>query len=222
MNDSLREILIADLPPSFVTRFIAAAAWAYQEAWDQCQNNTLLLDDGKMQLLPHLRRLLLEAKLQEIALDSGLRAESEPVISGAYKYVAVRSGRLVITCSKTTGPNAVPKSCDFREQYSDINEHIDQQNLFPVISNPGKDSLYGIIIHGPGEKEMELGFCCLGFPSQDMNSWAQAPIALADVRDYQQQRYQKPTDDRSVIQEVEPKLKPKFDADDDSAEETAS
>lgn len=221
MNDSLREILIADLPPAFVTRFLEAATWAYREAWERVKNETLVTDDGRQQMLPHWRRVLLEAKLQSIALDSGLRAESEAVSSGAHKYVAVRAGRLVMTCSKTTGQNAVPRSCDFREQYSDVNEHVDQQSLFPVSSIPGRESLYCIIIHGPtAENKGDLGFCCFGFPSRDMQKWADEPIALADIRDYQQSRYQKIEDDRAQIQPIEPKLKPKFDAG-DAAEESA-
>lgn len=221
MNDSLREILIADLPPAFVNRFQEATVWAYREAWERVKNDTLITDDGRQQLLPHLRRVLLEAKLQGIALDSGVRAESESVTSGAHKYVAVRVGRLVMTCSKTTGRNAVPRSCDFRDQYSDINEHIDQQSLFPVASTPGCESLYCIIIHGPTEQNNgELGFCCFGFPSPDMQKWTQEPIALADIRDYQLTRYQKTEDDRAQIQPVEPKLKPKFGAG-DAAEESA-
>ena len=221
MNDSLCEILITDLPPAFVSRFQEAAIWAYREAWGRVKNDTLITDDGRQQLLPHLRRVLLEAKLQSIALDSGLRAEYEAVSSGAHKYVAVRVGRLVMTCSKTGGRNAVPRSCDFRGQYSDINEHIDQQSLFPVISIPGRESLYCIIIHGPTEQNRgDLGFCCFGFPSQDMQKWAQEPIALADIHDYQQARYQKSEDDRAQIQPVEPKLKPKFGVG-DAAEESA-
>ncbi len=221
MNDSLREILITDLPPAFVTRFQEATTWAYREAWERVKNDTSITDNGREQLLPHLRRVLLEAKLQSIALDSGVRAESESVSSGAHKYVAVRVGRLVMTCSKTSSRNAVPRACDFRDQYSDVNEHIDQQTLFPVISTPGCESLYCIIIHGPSEQQRgELGFCCFGFPSPDLQKWVQEPIALADIRDYQQTRYQKSEDDRAQIQPVEPKLKPEFGAD-SSAEEIA-
>jgi hypothetical protein len=222
VNDSLREILVADLPPAFVTRFQEAAAWAYREAWERIKNDTSITDEGRNQLLPHLRRVLVEAKLQNIALDSGVRAESEPVSSGAHKYVAVRVGRLVMTCSKTSGRNAVPRACDFRGQYSDVNEHIDQQNLFPIISTPGRESLYCIIVHGPSAQEKgELGFCCFGFPSPDSQRWVQEPIALADIRDYQQTRYQKSEDERAQIQPIEPKLKPEFGADSSAAEESA-
>lgn len=221
-NDSLREILIADVPPAFISRFLEAAQWAYREAWAQVDGNPLYAEEGRDQLLPHLRRVLLEAKLKGVALDSGLRAEPEPVTSGAHKYVAVRAGRLVMTCSKTAGPNAVPRACEFRAQYADINEHIDQQNLFPVVSTPGQESLYCIIIHGPSAfKKDQIGFCCFGFPSQDLNKWAQEPIALADIRDYQQQRYQKMADERAAIQVLEPKLKPEFGAG-EAGEEKAS
>ncbi len=215
MNDSLREILITDLPPAFVTRFQEAATWAYQEAWERVRNDTLITDDGRQQLMPGLRRVLLEAKLQGIALDSGLRAESEKVSSGAYRYVAVRAGRLVLTCSKTSGRNAVPRTCEFRGQYSDINEHIDQQSLFPVCSSPGRESVYCIIIHGPDARNKgDIGLCCFGFPSTDMQTWVQEPIALADIHDYQQLRYRKNEDDRAQIQQVEPQLKPEFGATD--------
>jgi hypothetical protein len=49
----------------------------------------------------------------------------------------------------------------------------------------------------------------------------QEPIALADIRDYQQTRYQKSEDERAQIQPIEPKLKPEFGADSSAAEESA-
>lgn len=221
MNDSLREILITDVPPAFITRFLESAVWAYKDAWGRVSNDPLLTDDSQDYLLPHLRRVLLESKLQELALDCGLRAESKAVSSGAHKYVAVRVGRLVLTCSKTASPNTIARACEFRDQYSEINEHINQLNLFPVASTPGKESLYCIITHGPSEqKNDELGFCCFGFPSQDFKRWVQEPIPLADIRDYQLNRFQKRDDDRKQIQDIEPRLKPQFGAD-DATEESA-
>lgn len=221
MNDSLREILIADLPPAFVSRFQDAASEVYREASTRIKNDALLDDDSRNQLLPHLRRALLETRFKTIALDSGLRAEAESVSSGAHKYVAVRVGRLVLTCSKTTGPNAVPRACNFRDQYSDVNEHINQHQIFPIVSNPGNESLYCLIIHGPSEyTENDLGYCSFGFPSPNLEKWVEEPVALADVRDYQRERYQKSEDERASIQNTEPRFKPGIGAD-DAAEETA-
>ncbi|WCF29265.1 hypothetical protein [Xylella fastidiosa] len=212
MNDLLRDILIADLPPAFVNGFEKAAIWSYNEAWERVKNETCITDDGCHYLLPHLRRVLLESALSNLALDSGLRVQSKEVSSGAHKYIEVRVGRLVMTCSKTTGPNAVPRSCDFRDQYSNINEHIPQQNLFPVNSTPGPESLYCLIIHGPtAQNKDDLGFCCFGFPSQDMKDWVQPPIPLADIRDYQRLYYRKSDDNHAKIQQAEGKLKPGFD-----------
>jgi hypothetical protein len=221
VNDTLREILVADIPPAFVTRFLDAAAWAYREAWQRAENDPSLTDAAKDDLIPHLRRALIESKLHEVGLDCGLRVESERVSSGAYRYVAARSGRFVLTCSKTSGRNAVPRGSIFRDQYAEINEHLNQASLFPATSDPGAESLYGIIVHGPDGKGDKIGFCCVGFLSPDKQEWVQEPTDLADIRDYQQQRYQKITDSREQIQSAEPKLKPKFGTNADSAEESA-
>ncbi|GGA80009.1 hypothetical protein GCM10011521_17820 [Arenimonas soli] len=219
MNDSLREILVTDVPPAFVTRLLSAAEWVYKEAHDTIKNNTMLGEAERAYLEPHYRRALFERKMLEVALDSGLKAVSEQVASGAAKYNLVRVGRLLLTCSKTSGRYVVPRACSFRGQYSDINEHIDQGQLFPVQSAPQEASLYCIVTHGPSTKNPgTLGYCCFGFPAMDMEKWAQQPIDLADIRDYQQQRYQKADDDRAQIQQVEPKLKPQFEADGDAEE----
>lgn len=219
MNDPLREYLIADVPPAFVTRLLAAADWVYKEAHAHVQNNPLLGDAERAYVEPHYRRALFERQMMDAALDSGLRAETARVASGAAQYNVVHAGRLVLTCSKTSSRYVVPRACSFREQYSDINEHIDQRQLFPMPSNPGAESLYCIIIHGPdAARPGELDYCCFGFPTRDLEKWAQEPIALADIRDYQQQRYQKSDDDRAQIQPIEPKLKPQFGADEATEE----
>ncbi len=221
MNDSLRDYLIADVPPAFVTRLLEKAAWVYKEAHAHYQNDPLLGDAERAYMEPHYRRALFERVMMECALDSGLQAETERVSSGAAQYNVVRAGRLVLTCSKTSSRYVVPRACDFREQYSDINEHIDQRQLFSVSSAPSASSFYCVIIHGPSLKNSgELGFCCFGFPAKDFAGWAQEPIDLADVQDYQQQRYQKRDDRRAEMQHVEPKLKPEYGAD-EGAEETA-
>lgn len=221
MSDSLREILIIDIPPAFVGRVLNDARWVYKEARAHVENDQLLGDAERAYLEPHYRRALFERKMMDAGLDSGLQATTERVSSGAAQYNLVRAGRLLLTCSRTASRNMVPRSCAFREQYSDVNEHIDQQQLFPVPSAPGDASLYCIIVHGPSiEKPGELGFCSFAFPSRKGDKWVQEPIDLADVRDYQQARYQKHTDDRAQIQVIEPKLKPKF-GDGSASEESA-
>lgn len=217
MNDSLREILITDIPPAFIGRIFKDASWVYKEAHARVENDPLLGDAERAYMEPHHRRALFERKMMEAALDSGLKATTERVTSGAAQYNLVRAGRLLLTCSRTTTRKVAPRTCAFREQYSGVNEHIDQLQLFSVPSTPGAASLYCIVTHGPStEKPGELGFCCFAFPTQDGKTWAQAPIDLADIRDYQQERYQKRADARAEIQEVEPKLKPKFNEDSSS------
>lgn len=221
MNDSLRDILVTDLPPAFVLRLIRDAEWVYKEAHSRVLNDPLLGDAERAYMEPHHRRALFERKLMEAALDSGLRATTERVSSGAAQYNLIRAGRLLLTGSRTGGRNIVPRACTFRGQFADINEHIDQLQLFPVSSEPGEASLYCIVTHGPSaESAGELGYCCFAFPKQDGDTWAQEPIDLTDVRDYQKVRYQRTDDARAEIQTIEPKLKPKF-GDDSAAEESA-
>lgn len=219
MNESLRNILLTDIPPAFVKRLINDAGWVYKEARARVENDPLLGDPERAYLEPHIRRALFERKLVEAGLDTGMVATTECVTSGSAQYNLVRAGRLLLTCSKTTSRKVVPRSCAFRGQYSYINEHIAQRQLFPVPSMPSQASLYCIIIHGPSlETPGELGYCCFAFPSHEGEKWVQEPIDLLDIRDYQQTRYQKNLDDRAQIQTVEPKLKPKFDEGSNSEE----
>lgn len=211
MNDTLREILIADLPPAFVTRMIRDAEQVYPLAHSHFAHDPLLGKAERDYMEPHYRRALFERRMMDAGLDAGLKVTTQNVSSGAATYNLVRAGRLILTCSRTPSRNVAPRSCSFRGQYADINEHIDQTQLFPVASTPGEAALYCIIIHGPSLEDVgTLGFCCFAFPKQDGEKWAQEPIDLADIRDYQQTRYQKSADDRAEIQPREPVLKPAY------------
>lgn len=222
MNDTLRDLLVADLPPTFVIKLMAAAPKVYAEAKAHCKNDPLLGDAERAYIEPHYRRALFERKMMEVALDSGLKATTERATSGAAQYNVVRVGRFLMTSSKTSSRNSVPRSCGFREQYSDVNEHIDQCLLFPVPSKPTSESLYCIVIHGTSiEDHGAFGYCCFAFPNQDGTAWAQEPIDVADIRDLQQVRYQKPIDERAEIQSAEPKLKSEYQSSDKISEESA-
>lgn len=209
MAATLREIVIEDLPPALVTRLLERAPWVYREARDQVENGLGLDGPERAYAEPHIRRALFEKVLKEAALDCGLRPTTERVSAGGAQYTAIRAGRILLTGSKTNGREGVPRACGFRGQYSQINEHVSQGELFPVPSAPGEAALYAIITHGPKPGAPgEIGFLRIGFPAEDMSDWADSPIDLTDIQDYQRQRFQKVEDERAAIQTVEPKLKP--------------
>ena len=105
-------------------------------------------------------------------------------------------------------PERFPKFSRSREQYSQINEHADQGILFPAISVPKAEELYGIIVHTerPNSKS-EIQSLAVGFPNSECRVWIQEPIPLFDIAELQAVLFQKVEDPQAIVQKPRPTWK---------------
>jgi len=207
MKKSLFDMISSDLPPKFVSQVIDAAIWAYRDAYEAIISDNTIGDHQKGYLLPHMRRAKIETKVMEIALDCALNATVEKNVSNNTNYTLIRCGRFVLTISMTGRRNNFPANkCNFRKQYSEINQHIQQLQLFEIDSEPECESIYGIIIHGHNfSKQGELGFINIGFPDPTkLDKWVDIPLDLMDVKELQNKFEDTSGESGSIIQ---PKLK---------------
>jgi len=209
VNEQLRDILVSDLPPAFVTQLRNAFETIYRTTYESVHNDPNLASSAKSYLLPHSRRAELESVLLRLAAEARLATEEHRVRSGAAEFVIVRSRRLSITCSRTPTRDCLPRKAVFREQYADVNQHIAQLSLIPVSSDPGESALYCVVAHGPNILDQrELGFLAFGFPNHEGTAWADEPVDIIDLIDLQRRKYQHVDDPLLEIQKVTPRLKP--------------
>ncbi|HSW76249.1 MAG TPA: hypothetical protein VLG50_04365 [Candidatus Saccharimonadales bacterium] len=217
MNESLRSILITDLPARFVSELIGASRWAYRDSYEAVYSDNNYDEPEKKGLLPYVRRARIEKKIREVALDAGLTATVEKNSAKNTEYTLIKSGRVALTVSKSFDRGSLPALARFREQYSSINQHAAQIQMLPVLSMPFEASLYGVIIHGSSNlSHNELGFLQIGFLDSRKYRWVEAPIDLEDIMDAQSLSSQQ-KDPLIQLQEKnrQPRLKEKYIATDE-------
>lgn len=204
MRETLQDVIAASLPPAFVAQLYPKIAFAYQESAAQVNGMTLLEDAERRNLLPYLRRNVVEAQVRKVALDCGLHATVEWTETRSAQFTMIRGPRTRLTLSKTAHYWAMPDTCYFRKQNSSVNEMIMQGKLFAVAEPTTTDDelLYGIITHGPEHGGVALGFVNIGFPSPDMQSWAEPTVSILAIQERQQRLYQKATDTQAEQQEL--------------------
>lgn len=207
-SPTLSQILVTDLPPGFVRSLIARFPLIYNDAYAAVYNNP---DYGKPEadyLLGHYRRALAEATLRNHGVEHRLKVRMEKSEHGGCEHVRVVAGRLSLTICHITSQGAFPRYSHSREQYSLINQHLSQRQLFPVDSEPRNADLYGIILHTeiPGQKD-KFKSLSVGFPNHEFNAWVQEPIDLLDISDIQSRKFQKQEDLQRQVQDTNPKWK---------------
>ena len=190
-NQTLKDMLAADLPLAFVRTLLGRASAVYREAHAAVQRNPDLGEPESQYLLGHQRRAHFEAMLRESAVLHRLpfsmeRPKDDQGYSHGFYHVRVTVGRFAFTECHVQSPGAFPKFSRSREQYSQINEHAAQGNLFPVCSNPKEAELYGIIVHTERRnRKSEIQSLSIGFPDPEFKAWIQNPVSLYDIEKLQ-------------------------------------
>ena len=145
-NQSLQDMLVSDLPPAFVRTLLERARAVYREAHAAVQQNPTLGEPEAQYLLGHQRRAHFEAMFRDAAVLHRIqfsmeRSKDEDGHSHGCQHVRVVVGRFAFTACHVQSPGAFPKSSRSRVQYSQINEHAAQRNLFPGSSVPEHEEL---------------------------------------------------------------------------------
>ena len=94
-------------------------------------------------------------------------------------HTEIRCGAVLFTASPVNDPSDLVRPAEFRQQYA---LHNRQYRLFDDDQPIGIDEavpLYGVILHGRGfEKQGELGFAVVRFPTADLSGYFEVAIDL--------------------------------------------
>jgi hypothetical protein len=212
-NATLDGLLAADLPSGFVCALLDLTPNLYRDAYAAVYENPVFGIPEADYMLGHERRARFEAMLRDVAVKHGLkvameRSKDEDDREHGCQHVRVFAGRFTFTACHVSSPGGFPRYSRTREQYSLINEHASQGQLFPVVSDPKKSDLYGVIVHTETRrKKEELQSIAIGFPNHEFNAWIQEPIDFRYITAIQQGMFQKPEDLQAAIQNNEPEWK---------------
>jgi len=193
MSSRLFDLLVADIPSGFCTAALDRMQRIYPEAYESVKNDPRFGEPEVKYMHGHTRRALVEFGLRELAVAHKVKVEMKRAEGfGGPEHVMLSSGRFCFTACHVPSMSTFPRDSRYREQYSAINEHVTQGQLFAVASNPAEADIYGIIIHceAVGSKS-KLGTLSIGFPNQKYNDWIDEPIALVDIADAQARLHQK-------------------------------
>lgn len=188
MATKVFELLVSDLPRGFLKALIERVPLVYAEAHDSVTHDPRFGEAEARYLHGHTRRAILEATLRTTAQSFGMAVEMRRAEGvGGPEHVMVISGRFCFTACHLPSSNGFPKESRHRQQYSMINEHVTQGQLFPISSEPDAADIYGVIAHCevPGEKGT-LGTLVIGFPNDSCDDWIDEPIDVVDLADAQE------------------------------------
>ncbi len=184
-NASLKKMLALDVPSGFLTNITKQLSLIYPNAFAEVYNNSELGKPEAEYLLGHQRRAMCESAFRNIALKHYLSVEMKRSEKGWCQHVQITTGRIRMALCHVQSAGAFPKFSTSREQYSKINQHIDQFQLFPVDSTPLESEIFGILVHTEAQKKDQFGYAGIGFPNENFTEWATKPIDIWDVIDIQ-------------------------------------
>ncbi|MEO0437314.1 MAG: hypothetical protein AAF098_10435 [Pseudomonadota bacterium] len=187
-NEFLTDMLAADLPSRFIAKLLSELPIIYAEAFARAYDDPSWGKREGDYMLGHTRRSLYEQASRAAAEASGIRVQQHIPKRGNVSHVRVLAGRFVLVGSHVATPGGFPVHSDCRKQFAEINQHLEQGDLFTIESKPGEHSLYAFITHTsvPGAPN-QFRSAQVGFPNTSFDGWLQDPIDLRDILDAQTQ-----------------------------------
>ncbi len=179
----METILLAEItqsiPKLFIAETLRSAEFAYQEAYTSVQNDPLLDQPERDYLYPHVRRVILEKRLRDVAQASGMEGLVEANLAGNHQFTQIKASRLVMTCSHQNGLDGkMLRSSSFRKQNAELNRLLVQSEFEEggfekfYVKDTGAP-LNAVIHHGADlSDKSKIGFIRLGFPAVDNDRWA--------------------------------------------------
>lgn len=119
--------------------------------------------------LPHVRRADIETALTALRgrfRRDGVRVDKVPNKRGTAWHTEIRCGLVVITQSKTEGPEVPVREAEFRKSFA-ADCHL---NLFPTEEQEPEDdadALWACVVHGPSENPAVPAYIKVAFPLPD-------------------------------------------------------
>lgn len=172
-NQNLFDALVAAMPLSFLEDMATAVPHLFAEAYNEFSNSAVVDSSQVPVLVPHYRRSLFETKFLRCAEQAGLKVQVRTTKRGASNFVVVEAGKFVFTASFVASRGQSVRNADFRTEHSELNELLDQQDLFkdeeerkPLSRDSinNSESIYGILLYG-GDLTGKSHFMEFGFPT---------------------------------------------------------
>ncbi len=211
-NPDFSELLVQDVPPALIRQILDVLPSVYPDAYDEVHGHEKLGEPEAKSVLGYLRRGFFEMQFRNIATECGLRVDMHTPTNGGCEHVQVICGRFRLIACHVQSPGAFPQHSDCREQYAGVNEHIAQTDWLAKPSQPGEQSIFGVLTH-TSERHDPRQFRCaqIGFPDPDFERWVDKPVELLDLRDKQMRAYQAQEDLQGRNQDPKPKWKKRQD-----------
>ncbi|CAA6825055.1 MAG: Unknown protein [uncultured Thiotrichaceae bacterium] len=205
---SLKELLITDLPPAFVRKLMKELDVAYSSASSKVNDDPDIGETEAAYLLGHYRRSICETTFRTLSEEQGLIAKTITPETGGCRHVQVSTSNFNISLCHVRNPMEFPSFSQARQQNSEINELISQQQLFASEVRSLNDKAYVVIVHSEySGKPSEFGYASIGFPNTKFTDWIDQPVDLLDIMDVQALRFQKPEGIQNEVQHAIPKWK---------------
>lgn len=218
-NLTLKQQVIKEIPPGFIRALYERVGYVYPTSHAKISNDPLLGEEQANYVLGHYRRGLAEKIFWDTGFEYGLAVECMQPDNGGCKHVRVSSENFKFSMCHVSTCGGFPKHSDSREQSSKINDHLQQQFMFPFESEveSANQPFYGIFVHTEITKKKDIfNSLHLGFPNTDFNGWVDEPIDIRDLIDIQQRLFQDRDDVYAEVQNDNPVWKyTKIDADED-------
>ena len=215
MEDSIRDIILKDIPSGFLERLLTRQEGLYGEAYSVSFDSTLWTDREAETIFPVVRRALFESEFRKAAQTHKLKVHDRQHEGENYGYVLARAGRLRLTAHQVSGPNQFVRPCVSRKQNAAVNRWVDApplpgtlQEALPDLHESGLVNAYilhGRIIEKRGGKKFTTSFLRIGIPDAELTRYRRS----YDVPELLQLMAQKATG-TLVTPEIADQAQPKF------------
>ncbi len=209
MSDlTLKQLLVAELPPGFVRAILAKFENIYHDTYEAISKDSALGDKQAAYVLGYYRRGVVETAFMNLSSEHGLQVDEIQPSNGGCKHIRISTEHFYFVICHVQSSGGFPRHSDNREQSSSINRYLSQIDFFPYDFHVDGKEFYGIFVHTEqlGNKDI-FDSLYVGFPDIRFESWVEEPVDLQEIRDLQQRQFQAQDDLQAQVQNAVPTWK---------------
>jgi len=200
-NEALLTELALTFPFGSFADFGRQLSHQYEEACNVISSDSTVREADRLVTTGQLRRAKVNSMLHSFAIHCGWFPRDVRMGQGKDNHVEVHAGRLIVTCHHLTQGQKLPKSAKYLEQNWELNEALDQKELFPlqeiksIITTQKKFNL--LILHTTDpENCAQVGSIDFAFPTE---SETIAKFSITDAIGHQTKLMSLPEQDLQIL-----------------------
>ncbi|MEX2299483.1 MAG: hypothetical protein WD733_01030 [Bryobacterales bacterium] len=196
MNEALEDLIIAEMPSSFLKQLAESQPVIYEEAADLARKSPSWREPEALFLIPHFRRALFEHAFRLAAGNARGRLRHFDCRHAGDNcgYGRVQAKRLVLTIHHVDGPDQFVRPCVSRRQNAAVNKFLDSSfmpdamiEIPPDLS--GAEFVNAYILHGQqtrkkADKTFTEDFLRIAFPDSELNRYTRNYNVLDVLQKY--------------------------------------